>query len=164
MERSDPFRKIEALNDFGQLLQGIQRARTVPMHDSFSHEQAPVAAEQDPIIPLKDLSQFIIRVIVVIETIESQHSQISSQPAEVVVEQKAWIDRTSIWDRMNLNLVAFLRDRAQRLFLAVDQHLADLGMRHSQRFRQMLDGLPTAKVHAQGLLSLIAGQKISQSA
>jgi len=63
----------------------------------------------------------------------------------VIVEQKTRLDRAAILDRIDVDLIAVPRDYAQRSFLTVDVHLPDLGMRHAQRFNQMLDGLLSAK-------------------
>src|SRR5687768_6662148 len=118
------------------------------MHDGFSHEQTPVAGEQDAFLALEDLSQFLILVVVPVETVKAEHPQVDSQPPEVIVEQEARLERASIWDRMDLDLVSILGDRRERSLLTIDLHVSNLRMRHPQRLHQMLDGLPPAKLYA----------------
>ena len=132
VERGDAVYQVEALDDFGQLLLRVERARTISVGDDPAHQQAPVPAEKDALVPLEDASQLRIIVISLIETIKPQHSQIGSQPPEMVIEQKTRLHRRTIWNGMHFDLVTILRDRAQLPFPTVDLHLPDLRMRHPQ--------------------------------
>ena len=163
MKRRDPFEEIETLDHFRQLLQGVEGARAVSVSDHFSHQKAPVAAEKDALIPLENFSQFLIIIIMAIKAIEPQHSQIGGQPSQMVIEQKARLDETSVLDGVDLHLVFIPSDRTERSLATIDLHPSDLRMRHPQRLNQVLERLFPAKLHTDDSFSLIARQEISQS-
>ncbi len=81
----------------------------------------------------------------------------------MIVEQEVRLDGTSVLHGINLNLVPILGDRTQRSLLTVDLHVSDLRVRHSQRLCEMLNRLPSVKIHAQALFPLIGRQEIFQS-
>ncbi len=163
MEGGDSSGEIEAPDHFSQLLERVEGPQAIAIRDCLPHEQAPVAAEQDPFLPLGGLSQLLILNIIAVETVESQHPQISAQPPEMIIEHKARLHGTSIWDGMDVDLVTILGDRIQRSFLTIDLYRSDLRVRHPQRLSQMLHGLSLAKLHLDRLAPLIARQKIVQS-
>src|SRR5918996_1386942 len=108
------------------------------MDDDLAHQQTPISAEKDARFPLQDLVKVFIAVVIFIEAVKPQHSQIGRQSSQVIVEQKSRLDRASIRDRMQFHLITILADRTQRCLLAVDLYPSDLWMRYSQRLRQML--------------------------
>jgi hypothetical protein len=139
MKRRDPSVELEAADDLDQLLQRVERAGAVAMSHNLSHEKAPVASEQDALLPLENLRQFLVIRIVAIEAIKSQHSQIGSQPSQVAIKQEARLNRTSVFDGMDFHFVTVLSDRIGRSLPSLDLHPADLRMRHPQGLNQVLE-------------------------
>ncbi len=134
MERGKAGPEVKALNHFVQLFKRVKGTQTISIGDGRPHEQTAVAAEEDPVLLLSSFGQLFIVIIVLVKTIESQHSQIGSQPPKVSIEQEARFDGASVWNGIDVDLVSILGDRAQAAFLPIDFYDPDLGVWNAQGF------------------------------
>src|SRR5215212_3004677 len=82
----------------------------------------------------------------------------------MIIEQETRLDRAHVWGGMDFDLVTIQGDCAQRPLATIDLDSSNFGMRHSQRLRQMLNGLLPAKLHTENLLPVFTRQKIIQPA
>ena len=77
------------------------------------------------------------------------------EASQVTVKQEAGLGVESVRDGEEVERVAILGDEFQRLFLTVDLHLANFGVRHSKRLSQMFHRLFTLEFDRDRLLPLI---------
>ena len=163
VERCDPANQVEAPDHLGQLLEGLKRAQAIPISNSLAHQQAAIPGEQDASFPCSDLGQFSIIVVIAIETIKSQHSQMRNQPPKMTIQYETRLCRTAVRDGMDLDLIMVLCDRGPCAFPAIDPNQPHLGVRHAQGFHQMLDRLLSPKWHHYHSVLLVLAKEILQS-
>ncbi len=81
--------KFKLGNDLTQLLPAVRAAWTVAMSDVSPHQQPPVTAKQNPIVPIRYFRQSSVgQVFSGITGIQSHEAHVSGQTAQMVVEDK----------------------------------------------------------------------------
>ena len=130
------------------------------MPDGFSHQQAAISCEQDAFFLLYGFRHSQIVVIILIQTIETQHAQMSCQSTEVTVEQKPGLNGEAVFDGIHFNFIPILCYSRQCLILTIDLDFSHFWMWHTQRFHQMFDGLSPLKVGGYLLVFLFPSQEI----
>src|SRR5215831_11198809 len=81
--------EVESPKHFGELSAREDLPHPVAVGHLAALEQIAISGEQNPPLCMRDLSEFFVAAIVAPGDIESSHSQVDGQPAQVYVENEA---------------------------------------------------------------------------
>ena len=166
--------QIKSPDDLAQLLERVAGTQAVTAQDSLAFEQAAVAGQENAMLTDSLVGEEIIGDVVLAGSIEAKHTQISSQAAEVAVEDETGVahglgkqadgaaDFDGFEEGIYRDTVAILGDGLKINRPAIDDDQIDLGMGHAERFGQVLDGLAAFKGEENVSKAQARGQKVVQ--
>ena len=134
------------MSNVRQLRQRILVANVASRPHGLVHQKITVPGENDTSLIGCNRNQIGIFPGVVPERIEAGKAQITRQSPEVGVRRKPSVTVRLLRHQMTQcredgNPVAFAQEPVQFDHFTVDQHQSDFGMRHAERFDNVLDAL-----------------------
>ena len=142
LERRDAAREREAARYFSQLAVGLVRTNAIPALHPTTLEEADVPGQQKAVFAAGDRREQGVVGKAVIPGVESEHSQVGRQPSQVAVHYKSRVcEEYRLRVRKNLNAVSFGELVAGGAKFSVHRHPVELGVRYTERFYDVLDGV-----------------------
>ncbi len=89
LPRVDLPKQVKPAQDGKKLPLRIAAVQTVAVRDLLAHQQAAVARQQHTLAPLGQLGQRLVVEVVLIAGVKTQQAQVSRQPPQMNVQQKA---------------------------------------------------------------------------